>query len=80
LAEVKRLAQCERETTATLVAHLVEVEVRDLYRSEGCSSMFKYCTEVLRLSEAATYRRLKRRGWRRKTPSISMDLATGALN
>jgi len=80
LAEVKRLARCEREITATLVAHLVEVEARDLHCAEGCSTMFQYCTEVLRLSEAATYRRLQAARLAAQNPQILADLASGALN
>ena len=80
LAEVKRLAQCERETTATLVAHLVEVERRELHHAEGCSSMFSYCTEVLQFSEAAAYRRLLAARAARRNPRILADLASGALN
>jgi len=80
LAEVKRLAQCERETTATLVAHLIEVEKRDLFHAEGCSSMFVYCTEVLRFSEAAAYKRLRAARAARRNPQILEDLASGALN
>jgi len=80
LAEVKRLAQCERETIATLVAHLVEVEVRDLYRAEGCSSMFKYCTEVLHFSEDAAFARLQAARAVRRYPEIFADLASGALH
>lgn len=73
LAEVKRLAQCERETIATLVAHLVEVERRDLYRAEGCSSMFTYCTEVLRYSEDAAVVRLQAARAVRLHPQILAD-------
>jgi len=80
LAEVKRLAQCERETIATLVAHLVEVEVRDLYRAEGCSSMFTYCTEVLKFSEDAAAVRLQAARAVRAQPRILADLASGALS
>jgi len=80
LAEVKRLAQCERETIATLVAHLVEVEVRDLYRAEGCSTMFTYCTGVLRLTEDATYMRLQAARAARDYPEILAELASGALH
>jgi len=80
LIEVKRLAQCERETTATLVAHLVEVDRRDLYRAEGCSSMFSYCTEVLRLSEQATFLRLRAARAARQHPEILAELASGALS
>jgi len=80
LIEVKRLAQCERETIATLVAHLVEIERRDLYRAEGCSSMFTYCTEVLRFSEDATVLRLQAARLARQHPVILEDLASGALH
>jgi len=80
LAEVKRLAQYERETVATLVAHLVVVEVRDLYRSEGCSSMFKYCTEVLRFSEDAAMVRLQATRAAREHAFVIEDLASGALS
>jgi hypothetical protein len=80
LAEVKRLAQCEREITATLVAHLVEVEARDLYRAEGCSSMFTYCTDVLRFSEDAACMRLQAARAVRAHPAILAELASGALH
>jgi len=80
LAEVKRLAQCERETTATLIAHLVEVEARELFHAEGCSSMFKYCSEVLHFSEHATYLRLRAARAARRHPRILDELASGALN
>src|SRR5687767_6167860 len=47
LAEVSRLAASEREATARLVASLAEVDARRLYLSEGCSSLFTYCMQVL---------------------------------
>jgi hypothetical protein len=80
LAEVKRLAQCERETVATLIAHLVEVEARNLYCAEGCSSMFKYCTEVLRFSEDAAFTRIHAAHAMRRFPEILADLTSGALH
>ncbi len=80
LIEVKRLARCERETIATLVAHLFEVEARDLYRAEGCSSMYSFCTEVLRYSEDAAVVRLQAARAARQHPAILADLASGALH
>ena len=80
LAELKRLAQCEREIIATLVAHLVEVERRDLFRAEGCSSMFSYCTEVLGFSEDAAYMRLQAARAAREVPEILEELSSGALH
>jgi 5-methylcytosine-specific restriction endonuclease McrA len=59
LVEIKRLARCEREATAALIASLMELDARQLYLAEGCSSLFTYCTEVLHLSEHAAYGRIK---------------------
>lgn len=53
IAEVKRLAEGERQATAQLIASLMELDTRRLYLSEGCSSLFTYCTQVLHLSEHA---------------------------
>lgn len=58
LAQVKHLAEREREATATLIAHLTELDERRLYLDEGCSSLFTYCTQILHLSEHAAYGRI----------------------
>jgi len=80
LGEVKRLAQCERSTIATLVAHLVEVEKRGLHHAEGYSSMCDYCTEALHLSEHAAFLRLRAARAASRHPEILEDLARGALH
>ena len=54
VARVKHLAEREREATASLIAHLAELDERRLYLAEGCSSLFTYCTQVLHLSEHAS--------------------------
>ncbi|HEY6103601.1 MAG TPA: HNH endonuclease, partial [bacterium] len=59
LAQASVLARREREATAALVAHLAVLDERRLYLGEGCSSLFTYCTRVLRLSENAGYRRVE---------------------
>lgn len=51
VAEVKRLTQCERQAKVSLISHLAELDARRLYLGAGFSSLFSYCTEVLRLSE-----------------------------
>ena len=51
LLEVNRLAASERQATATLVASLAEFDMRRLYLGQGCTSLFTYCTRVLRFSE-----------------------------
>ena len=51
VSEVDRLTREEREGTAQLIAMLSEFDARRLYLPAGCSSLFTYCTQVLRLSE-----------------------------
>ena len=58
-AEVMRLARSERETAATLIAHLAELYARRLHQRAGYSSLFTYCADVLRLSESEAYDRMK---------------------
>ena len=59
LTGVKVLVAEEREATAQLIAHLGEIDARRLFLAEGCSSLFKYCTEILHLSESAAYNRIE---------------------
>jgi hypothetical protein len=53
IAAVERAAAGERSATAELIALLAQVDERRLYLGEGCSSLFTYCIQVLRLSEHA---------------------------
>jgi hypothetical protein len=80
VAEVTRLARCEREATARLIAHLAELDARQLYLPAGFSSLFVYCTEVLHLSEHGTYNRIEAARVTRKFPVLLGKLADGALN
>jgi 5-methylcytosine-specific restriction endonuclease McrA len=79
LAEVVRLAACERAATAALIALLAEVEARKLYLVEGCSSLFGYCTERLHLSEHAAYHRIEAARAVRAFPILLAHLESGAL-
>jgi hypothetical protein len=80
LARVKQLVRRECEATASLVAHLAELDARRLYLSEGCSSLFVYCTQVLHLSEHAAFNRIEAARAARKFPVILTLLAGGALH
>src|ERR687898_1301035 len=79
LSGVSRLAASEREATARLVASLAEVDARRLYLSEGCSSLFTYCTQVLHLSEHAAYARIEAARAGRRFPLIMERLIDGSL-
>jgi len=78
--ELVRLAGCERESTAALVAHLAEFDARRLYEGEGFPSIFKYCTTVLQLSEDAAYNRIQAARAARRFPAILERLAAGGLS
>ena len=80
LAEVKRLATRERQTTAHLVASLAELDARRLYLGQGCSSMFTYCTQVLHLSEYSAYNRIQAARAAHRFPLILERLADGSVH
>ena len=80
VAELNRLARCERETTVHLIIHLAEFDARGLYLGAGFSSLFTYCTEVLRLSEQEAYNRIQAARAARRFPIIFELLGEAALN
>ena len=56
-----------------------ELDARRLYLGEGCSSLFTYCTQALRLSEHAAYGRIEAARIARKFPVVIDLLAEGAM-
>ena len=80
VADVTRLAGCERLATAHLIAALAELDARRLYLGQGCSSMFTYCTQVLRLAEHAAYNRIEAGRAARRFPVILTLLADGSVH
>jgi hypothetical protein len=80
LARVKSLADRERDITAELIAHLVEVERRKLHLASGYSSMFTYCRGALGLSEGETFNRIRAARASRRFPVILDQLAAGLVN
>lgn len=80
LDEVKRLVGCEREATATLIAHLAELYGRRLHERAGFTSLFTYCVEALGLSDSASYDRMKAARVVRRYPSALGLIVSGRLN
>jgi len=80
LSEAQRLARCEREATAQLVAHLAEIDARQLHLGAGFSSLFTYCREVLGLSESAAYNRIEAARAAKRFPAILDALADASMN
>jgi hypothetical protein len=79
LEEVQTLATRERDATARLIASLMEIDSRRLYLGQGCSSLFTFCTQVLRLSEHAAYARIEAARAARRLPIVLDQLADGSV-
>jgi hypothetical protein len=79
LATIKQLASAERAATAQLIRCLAEIDARRLYLSQGCPSLFVYCTRVLHLSEHAAYGRMEAARAARKFPVVIDLLGEGAI-
>jgi len=79
IAEVEKRAAHERQATADLIASLVEMEGRLLYRGLGFSSMFAYCTQRLHRSEDATCNRLEVARAARQFPMLLDLVVEGSL-
>jgi hypothetical protein len=80
VAAAKSHAGGEREATALLIADVAELDRRRLYLDAGFPSMFAYCTEVLLLSEAASYNRIEVARAARRFPVVLVMLGEGRLN
>jgi hypothetical protein len=77
LERVRHLAACERRASVALFRSLVEFDTRRLYLREGCSSLFTYCTQVLRLSEGSAYNRIETARAARRYPEVLDALECG---
>ena len=80
VARVKSLVARERDATAHLVAHLAEMDTRDVHLREGFPSLYVYCRDELGLSEGESYNRIEVARAARRFPVILEMLATGAVN
>lgn len=77
---LQRCARDERGATALLVAHLAEMDARQLHLGLGFPSLFAYCREVLLLSESATCKRIDVARAARRYPALLDRLADGSLS
>src|SRR5882672_6423927 len=70
----------ERDETASVVAHLAELDTRDVHLREGYTSLFVYCRDALGLSEWEAYNRIEVARAARRFPVILDMLADGSVN
>jgi len=80
IEELNRLAGRERAATVALIVRLAEFDARRLYAGAGYSSTFRYCLEVLRLSEDAAFNRIEVARTARDHPLVLEMLLSGALS
>ena len=80
VARVKELAAHERGAMVLLVAHLAELDTRDVHLRGGHGSLFAYCRDVLALSEQEAYNRIAVARAARRFPVVLDLLEGGALN
>jgi hypothetical protein len=80
VARLKSLTARERRATALLVAHLAELDTRDVYLRAGYSSLFTYCRDFLAFSDDEAYNRVVAARAARRFPVVVDLLATGELN
>jgi len=79
VARLKGLAARERRATAVLVAHLAEMDTRDVYLRAGYSSLFAFCCDVLALSEHEALNRIEAARTARRFPLVLTLLASGEV-
>ncbi len=80
IARLRRLVRADQTLNARLLIHLGEVDARGLFREHACASMFTYCVEELRMSEAQAYLRIQAARLGRQFPRVLQLLAEGALH
>lgn len=74
------MAGDERVVTARLVAHLAEIDRRELHVPAGFASLYIYCREGLGFSEDAAYNRKTAAQVARRFPVVLDMLADGRLS
>ncbi|PYQ06766.1 MAG: hypothetical protein DMF83_11325 [Acidobacteria bacterium] len=80
VARLKVLVARDRDLTAQIVAHLAELDTRDVFLREGYGSLFVYCRDALGLSEWESYNRIEVARAARRFPVIFDLLAEGSVN
>jgi hypothetical protein len=80
IADMTRLARCERQDVASLIARIAEFDERKLHLALGYGSLHQYCCEVLKLSGSEAYRRIEVARYARRYPLILEKLADGSVN
>jgi len=80
LQNLTTLVVRDRGNTASLLAHLAEVDARRLFAPAGYPSMFEYCVRELRMSEDSAYKRIRAARTAREFPVVLDAVRDGRLH
>jgi hypothetical protein len=80
VTRVKDLVCSERARMVEVVAHIAELDTRDVHFRAGHGSLFAYCRDVLGLSEQEAYNRITVARAARRYPVVLQMLEDGSLN
>ncbi len=80
LSSVERLVSREREVLMDILHHLREIERRRLYSDLRQPSLFAYCVNVLKYSNAQADRRIKAMRLIKELPQIEKKISNGDLS
>jgi 5-methylcytosine-specific restriction endonuclease McrA len=80
LARLDLLVASEKAATADIVAHLAEVDRRDVVIDKGFSSLFEYCRAKLGYSEGYAFNRIRAARASLEFPEIIPKLRSGELH
>jgi hypothetical protein len=80
LERMPSLVRTERTASAEVVAHLVEIDWRQLYFGEACSSLFAYCQERLGYSEDEALKRVRVARVAARVPEVLLELRRGDIH
>ncbi len=70
----------ERTNAAMLIAHIAEIDARELYLPAGFPSTYEYCRQELRLTEQSALKRIRAGRVAREFPAIFDAIAEGRVH
>jgi hypothetical protein len=80
LTDLAGLVGRDRQNTAELLAHLAEVDARELFLPAAFPSMHAYCTGALHLDSEVAFKRIRAARFARRFPQLFEAIADGRLH
>jgi hypothetical protein len=80
LTDLAGLVGRDRQNTADLLAHLAEVDARELFLPAAFPSMHAYCTGALHLDGEVAFKRIRAARFARRFPQLFEAIADGRLH